>query len=109
MNKPGAHIGFLDHFRGIAILSVFLFHSLFATFHLSNLPWNGWFPDVASSKTLLLLLPVTMGWAGVAIFFVISGFCIHYSFHQHGRNWRTFFLRRFFRICPPYFFAVLLV
>jgi peptidoglycan/LPS O-acetylase OafA/YrhL len=108
MNKSRAHIDFLDHLRGVAILCVFLFHSLHATFHLNNLPWNGWFPDFSTSKASLFLLPLTMGWAGVAIFFVISGFCIHYSFHQHGANWRAFFIRRFFRIYPPYFFAVLL-
>jgi peptidoglycan/LPS O-acetylase OafA/YrhL len=108
MNKSVTHIGFLDHFRGVAILSVFLFHSLHATFHLSGLPGNGWFPDFSVSKGLFFLMPVTMGWVGVAIFFVISGFCIHYSFHQRRANWRAFFIRRFFRIYPPYFFAVLL-
>ncbi|HTV63244.1 MAG TPA: acyltransferase [Verrucomicrobiae bacterium] len=108
MNKPSAHIGFLDYFRGVAILSVFLFHSLDASFHHSSLPWHGWLPDFSVSKAFLFLLPVTIGWAGVAIFFVISGFCIHYSFYQQGGNWRAFFIRRFFRIYPPYFFVVLL-
>jgi peptidoglycan/LPS O-acetylase OafA/YrhL len=42
----------------------------------------------------------------VAIFFVVSGFCIHYSFARHP-NWSTFFRRRFFRIYPPYLAALL--
>jgi peptidoglycan/LPS O-acetylase OafA/YrhL len=28
------------------------------------------------------------------------------SYQQQGRKWGSFFLRRFFRIYPPYFFAV---
>src|SRR3974377_361898 len=102
MNKSGKHIDFLDHVRGLAILSVFLFHSLNESFHRSSLPWNGWFRDFSVPKSFLLLLPASFGWAGVAIFFVVSGFCIHYSFHLQGREWRSFFIRRFFRIYPPY-------
>lgn len=108
MNEPGRRIDFLDHIRGIAIFSVFLFHSLVWVFHRSSLPWNGWFPDLSVPGSFLAVLPASLGWAGVAIFFVVSGFCIHFSFLQHGRDWRGFFVRRFFRIYPPYFFAVLL-
>lgn len=108
MNESGRRVGFLDYVRGIAILSVFLFHSLDWVFHYSTLPWHGWFRDFSVPYSFLVLLPVSFGWAGVAIFFVVSGFCIHFSFHQHGRDWRSFFVRRFFRIYPPYFFAVIL-
>ena len=46
---------------------------------------------------------------GVAIFFVVSGFCIHLSFRRGAPgDWRGFFIRRFFRIYPPYFLAVLI-
>jgi len=108
MNELGRRIDFLDYVRGAAILSVFLFHSLDWAFHYSSLPWHGWFRDFSAPNSFLILLPVSLGWAGVAIFFVVSGFCIHFSFHQHDRDWRSFFVRRFFRIYPPYFFAVLL-
>jgi peptidoglycan/LPS O-acetylase OafA/YrhL len=47
-----------------------------------------------------------MGWAGVPVFFVVSGFCIHLSF-QKKACWRTFWIRRFCRIYPPYAVAVL--
>jgi len=62
----------------------------------------------AVPKTFLALLPASFGWAGVSIFFVVSGFCIHLSFNQSNRSWRDFFIRRFFRIYPPYFFAMVL-
>jgi peptidoglycan/LPS O-acetylase OafA/YrhL len=55
----------------------------------------------------LSLLPLSFGWVGVSIFFVISGFCIHLSFVRNP-NWQKFYIRRFFRIYPPYFFAVIL-
>jgi len=108
MNESRRHIDFLDYVRGIAIFSVFLFHSLDWVFHYSSLPWHGWLRDFSVPNSFLVLLPMSFGWAGVAIFFVVSGFCIHFSFYQHGRDWRSFFVRRFFRIYPPYFFAVLL-
>lgn len=54
----------------------------------------------------LLLLPATFGWVGVAIFFVVSGFCIHLSFTRHP-EWAIFFQRRFFRIYPPYLVALI--
>ena len=56
----------------------------------------------------MALLPLHMGWIGVAIFFVVSGFCIHSSFQQQGKEWGSFFIRRFFRIYPAYLTALLL-
>jgi peptidoglycan/LPS O-acetylase OafA/YrhL len=107
--KSSNRIEFLDYVRGIAILSVFLFHSLQESFYFSTLPWYGWLHNYSHvPKTFLALLPASFGWAGVSVFFVVSGFCIHLSFHKQGREWRSFFIRRFFRIYPPYFFALLL-
>ncbi|PWU14023.1 MAG: hypothetical protein C5B50_18005 [Verrucomicrobia bacterium] len=36
----------------------------------------------------------------------VSGFCIHLAFHQQGKTWGQFFIRRFFRIYPPYLAAL---
>lgn len=44
---------------------------------------------------------------GVPIFFVVSGFCIHISFHQQGQHWGSFFIRRIFRIYPAYLAALI--
>lgn len=56
-----------------------------------------------------------LGWAGVALFFVISGFCIHLSYLERRKKspdislskfaW-SFWYRRFWRIYPPYFAAL---
>lgn len=107
MNSSKNHIEFLDQIRGIAILAVFLFHCLSTSFGYDELPWGSWFRDFNVPASFLLLLPLSFGWIGVPIFFVTSGFCIHLSFSRNP-SWRSFFIRRFFRIYPPYFFAVLL-
>jgi len=105
--KAEKHIAFLDPIRGAAILSVFLFHAFGATFHTLDLKWLGTLRDWNVSASFLALLPVTLGWMGVAIFFVVSGFCIHLS-HERSRqkSFKVFFIRRFFRIYPPYLLAL---
>lgn len=100
------HIDFLDPIRGVAILLVFAYHSLGAAFGRYQLPWGQWFRDFSVESSFLPLIPATFGWAGVAIFFVISGFCIHLSFSKLPR-WRLFFWRRFFRLYPLYLLTLL--
>ena len=99
-------IDFLDPIRGIAILLVFVFHSLGTAFGRDELPWGPWFRDFNVPGSFLLLLPATFGWVGVAIFFVVSGFCIHLSYSRLPQ-WSLFLQRRFFRIYPPYLVALL--
>ncbi len=107
--KSKEHIQLLDLFRGVAILGVFLFHCLGASFGYDHLPWGRWLPVFPASWPFLAVLPFTLGWAGVAVFFVVSGFCIHLSFLKSAqRDWRGFFVRRFFRIYPPYALALVL-
>lgn len=79
----------LDHLRALAIIVVFLFHySLF--------PHPDWLTEVAAP-----------GWAGVDLFFVLSGFLIcnqlYREFTQNGSiQLKLFFTKRAFRILPPY-------
>lgn len=108
MKDSARRIEFIDDLRGLAVLGVFLFHALAAAYGYSMLPWQSLFRDFHFAPSFLALLPLHMGWIGVPIFFVVSGFCIHVSFHQQGRDWRGFFIRRFFRIYPAYLAALLL-
>jgi peptidoglycan/LPS O-acetylase OafA/YrhL len=102
-------LDFLDGIRGMAILAVFLYHSLGVAFARDQLRWSGWTRDFDVTRSFLALYPLTYGFAGVAMFFVVSGFCIHQS-HRRSLHpgWLYFFTRRFFRIYPPYLITVLL-
>jgi len=96
--RPTRRIEFLDHVRGVAILGVMLFHAVEASF--GHTVWH---------EGSAWLRPAALGSLGVAIFFVVSGFCIHTSHAGSGdTGFSRFFLRRFFRIYPPYLLALTL-
>ena len=111
--RATAHLGFVDQLRGVAILAVFLIHC--TTFNASLFDPLGFIGQVFSGKAtvsqvidFLCFYPCHLGWSGVAIFFVVSGFCIHLSYSQPGKpDLIGFYIRRFFRIYPAYLVAVL--
>jgi peptidoglycan/LPS O-acetylase OafA/YrhL len=100
-------VQYLDVIRGVAILLVFWFHVLGAIFNYQSIHWDGLIQSVPSVSSLIYW-PVTLGWSGVAIFFAVSGFCIHSSFVKSTHSFPDYFIRRFFRIYPPYIAAVIL-
>lgn len=102
---------FIDILRGLAIFLVLIFHALGTSFRSDHLRWgSGLFPNFDVAPSFLLLLPATFGWAGVAIFFAISGFCIHNSYtrDQHFDATRRYLIKRTFRIYPPYIASLFL-
>jgi peptidoglycan/LPS O-acetylase OafA/YrhL len=107
------HLEILDVLRGVAILLVFFYHCLSYSFGINRFAWDGWHRSLSYSPELLLLAPATLGPAGVAIFFVVSGYCIHKSLQgiqvkesRPSMVWLTFSIRRIFRIYPPYLVAL---
>ena len=98
--QPAARILELDGLRGVAILTVVSLHYLWARIPL---PSSGlWRYVVRVGLT---------GWAGVDLFFVLSGFLIGgivLNARQSGRYYSTFYARRICRIFPLYF-AVLAI
>lgn len=88
----------LDVWRGVACLAVVVVHS--ATFlarHPAG-PDAGWIDRVTRAV-------LGFGWAGVPMFFVISGYCIAAAAdaaRRRGDGPGAFFVRRFRRIFPPY-------
>jgi peptidoglycan/LPS O-acetylase OafA/YrhL len=85
------HIDSLDGFRGIAILLVFFFH------YLPRNPSNP------------LSWMASLGWTGVDLFFVLSGFLITgilYDTRQSTNFFKAFYARRALRLFPVYFLAV---
>ncbi|HTQ32492.1 MAG TPA: acyltransferase, partial [Opitutaceae bacterium] len=87
-------------------------------FHLHNTLWIGWHHFWALSAPTSVIQRIG-AWTGqlsdpmyslVMLFFVISGFCIHYpnAGNKAGLCVRSFYCRRFLRIYPPYFAAIFL-
>ncbi len=97
--KPLArgHIPALDGVRGMAILMVLIFH--------------GWIAPVRSAVDDYLARAAGFGWCGVDLFFVLSGFLITgilYDAKGSAHYFRNFYARRFFRIFPLYYAALVL-
>ena len=105
-----AHLVRLDVLRGFAIFAVFAYHFLGTSYGMDHLPWRGQWTDwsAAPDSLFLWMFPVTFGWIGVALFFVLSGFCIHWSFlRKKSFTVGGFYLARFWRIFPPYLIALI--
>lgn len=95
--RPHVHILPLDGVRGCAILLVLMGHlgdSISGEFGLS-------FPGFGATH---------LGWAGVDLFFVLSGFLITgILYDAKGRDgfFKTFYARRALRIFPLYYTAII--
>ncbi len=97
-NAASKRIPELDGLRGLAIFSVLVFHYIEQQGPVAS-------PSVTFAQRLVI-----MGWSGVDLFFVLSGFLIG-GILLDVRNspfyFRTFYLRRFFRIIPIYYLWIL--
>ncbi|MFY0628601.1 MAG: acyltransferase [Reichenbachiella sp.] len=94
--KSQQHFSVIDLLRGVAALSVVIFH--YGTITLPTLQPNDF-------HTIL-----NFGKYGVQVFFVISGFVIPYSLHRNQYHISKYFSalsKRLVRICPPYYAAIL--
>jgi peptidoglycan/LPS O-acetylase OafA/YrhL len=91
----------LDGFRGLAVLSVFVYHLILL---------GGSAGTTLADRALRAV--GLAGWLGVDLFFVLSGFLITgILLETRGRpGWlRRFYLRRAFRIIPAYYLALALL
>lgn len=104
----GDHLALIDLARAAAILLVAGFHLSIECFGgLAGLESRLTFTDLHPGHFLLALMPFSYGFTGVAVFFFISGFCIHLSYaRSRAGGYKTFYIRRLFRIYPPYFVAL---
>jgi peptidoglycan/LPS O-acetylase OafA/YrhL len=94
-----SHYKELDGIRGIAILLVLIFHCRFAA-------------TPGTQIQLQYFLLADMGWIGVDLFFVLSGFLITrilLDTHKDKDYFRNFYARRMLRIFPLYYSVLALV
>ncbi len=108
------HISKIDSLRGIAIMGVFLYHSqliLYTNCDLKVYGINHFLIVNGLNDIIINFSPVAFGWTGVQLFLIISGFLIHYGFLQKNTNLDvvSFFIRRFWRIYPPYLILLLFI
>jgi peptidoglycan/LPS O-acetylase OafA/YrhL len=99
VEKP-TRIPELDGLRGTAILLVIFFHYTNGE-SLTRLNGIAYFVERSAAS----------GWSGVDLFFVLSGFLIGgILIDARGSNsyFRTFYVRRFFRIVPIYYLWIFL-
>jgi peptidoglycan/LPS O-acetylase OafA/YrhL len=92
---PPGRILQLDGLRGMAVTLVIFYHYFSLDFPL---PPGGFLS--------YLKVPFRMGWCGVDLFFVLSGFLIGgilLDAKGSHRYFQTFYLRRFHRILPVYY------
>lgn len=107
------HLKKVDVLRGLAVLGVVCCHYLPAITNPHEPEWAGcWLNLKAGHGLRLWTYPIGLGWTGVSLFFVISGFCIHSSFLKYelgGGLWSgflpSFLQRRFWRIYPAFLVA----
>jgi peptidoglycan/LPS O-acetylase OafA/YrhL len=97
MESSSHRLDSIDVLRGVAALGVVVFHA-------------GGGKNTSTPVRWLL----SQGWAGVCLFFVISGFCIHLRVARRccrGSDARldfvAFWKRRFRRLYPPYLVSLL--
>lgn len=97
MTSPsGKRLIAIDALRGVAAFAVVLYH------------YTGKFAAFNEDPTVLGFVPA-YGFAGVFLFFVISGFCIHMRWTKGGEvRFKEFWFRRWKRLYPAYIVTLLL-
>src|SRR5678815_1305050 len=99
----------LDAMRGGAALAVITYHAFGVAQQTALSGWEWWVPQIAAFL-------VHYAFAGIYLFFVISGFCIHMHWAKARAagvekpviDFGTFWKRRVRRLYPPYFVALAL-
>lgn len=90
-------LGFLDSLRGLAAVYVLVYHMLL-------LPQPNLVPPQWAEKAALA------GGTGVTLFFIVSAFSLYYTMSLRLKDPNptlSFYLHRFFRIAPLFYFLIL--
>ncbi len=108
--RPKSNFSELDGLRALSILSVIIFHTITGVDFVGGLPLL----NEMLHKTPKWMYWMWQGPLGVDIFFVLSGFLMGTMIfreidHTHKVNFKLFYLRRFLRLTPVYWFSIALI
>lgn len=113
-SAPRVRIGVLDSLRGIAALSVLLFHALSFIPELAptlEVMRPAFLVEPSLKTFLLTLTPLSLLWKGlepVILFFVLSGFVLSLPYHRNNApSYLAFVIRRACRLLLPCAVSVL--
>jgi peptidoglycan/LPS O-acetylase OafA/YrhL len=76
------HLRFLDTFRGVAILAVVVVHYFGPLTDHAKAAAQAYHHTLAAALIKMMSILCNAGGYGVAIFFIVSGFCIHLSYRR---------------------------
>jgi peptidoglycan/LPS O-acetylase OafA/YrhL len=106
MSAAQSRLGPINGLRGIAILSVVLHHLFGARFK------SGWHAWRVGSIALPIFSPLSNGWQGVALFFMLSGFVLFLPYANGSRQMASpsdalrFYRARAARLLPLFYLNV---
>ena len=92
---------YIDSLRGIAVLMVIVVHVA----NFFKISTTEYFPN-------LLFSILYSGRIGVQLFFILSSFTLMFSFERRAgekNGTSNFYIRRFFRIAPMYYLAIIVI
>ncbi len=100
----------LDSLRGVAAFSVLLYHCYLVSYLLQNSIDNTLATLSFPLRTIISLSInlFTSGHSAVILFFVLSGFVLTISLLTRKQSYKTFILRRIFRIYPVLFISIII-
>jgi peptidoglycan/LPS O-acetylase OafA/YrhL len=107
---PATYYFGIDALRGLAALAVVFYHvRIYLWVGLGEIRAHPALYSALDRKLAYLSVPMAFGGAGVMLFFLLSGFCIHLpNARRSNLELKTYFARRLLRIYPPYLAALLL-
>ena len=104
LKKENMKIKFLDGIRGYSALIVVIYHSYLFTYFNNTVSKNEFLNN--------LLSIIKLGYLSVGVFIILSGFCLAIPVVNNDMNFKggmqRYFARRFKRIIPPYYVALIL-
>jgi len=105
MEETNSRIFILDDLRGVAIITVLFYHYFFVYFKDKEID------NIFISNVQYLNDYINFGAFGISLFFLVSGFVIPMSLKGENnlKNVYNFFVKRFFRLYPTYWFAIIFI